>query len=307
MAGLPASFFGKVFFILQNYWGSLLAGAGRTIAIAIVGTFFGVVIGLLVGTVMTVPKQMNENPVKTGFMWAVKKLLFCYIEFFRGTPMMVQAMFIYYGMIQYANYDMGMWKAAFFIVSINTGAYMAETVRGGILSIDKGQTEGAKAIGMTHIQTMRYVIMPQAIRNIMPQIGNNLIINIKDTSVLSVISVTELFFVGKGVAGVYYLTFETYFIVYYDGDKCPTHTFLIFHKNDHYYWFEHSYEKFRGIHEYSSKKELLLDVKNKFVHDGLEENYNSDNLMLFEYQLPKYHLTVAEFYKHCENGKIVII
>ena len=287
MAGLPASFFGKVFFILQNYWGSLLAGAGRTIAIAIVGTFFGVVIGLLVGTVMTVPKQMNENPVKTGFMWAVKKLLFCYIEFFRGTPMMVQAMFIYYGMIQYANYDMGMWKAAFFIVSINTGAYMAETVRGGILSIDKGQTEGAKAIGMTHIQTMRYVIMPQAIRNIMPQIGNNLIINIKDTSVLSVISVTELFFVGKGVAGVYYLTFETYFIVYYDGDKCPTHTFLIFHKNDHYYWFEHSYEKFRGIHEYSSKKELLLDVKNKFVHDELEENYNSDNLMLFEYQLPK--------------------
>lgn len=101
--------------------------------------------------------------------------------------------------------------------------------------------------------------------------------------------------------------FETYFIVYYDGDKCPTHTFLIFHKNDHYYWFEHSYEKFRGIHEYSSKKELLLDVKNKFVHDGLEENYNSDNLMLFEYQLPKYHLTVAEFYKHCENGKTIDI
>ena len=142
MAGLPASFFGKVFFILQNYWGSLLAGAGRTIAIAIVGTFFGVVIGLLVGTVMTVPKQMNENPVKTGFMWAVKKLLFCYIEFFRGTPMMVQAMFIYYGMIQYANYDMGMWKAAFCIVSINTGAYMAVSVTGGILSKDKGLPEG---------------------------------------------------------------------------------------------------------------------------------------------------------------------
>lgn len=208
MAGLPASFFGKVFFILQNYWGSLLAGAGRTIAIAIVGTFFGVVIGLLVGTVMTVPKQMNENPVKTGFMWAVKKLLFCYIEFFRGTPMMVQAMFIYYGMIQYANYDMGMWKAAFFIVSINTGAYMAETVRGGILSIDKGQTEGAKAIGMTHIQTMRYVIMPQAIRNIMPQIGNNLIINIKDSSVLSVIGVIELYYAAKQTAGAYYWWFE---------------------------------------------------------------------------------------------------
>lgn len=213
MGSLPATFFGKVFFILQNYWGSLLAGAGRTIAIAIVGTFFGVVIGLLVGMIMTIPKQLNDNPAKTGAIWVLKKILFCYVEFFRGTPMMVQAMFIYYGILQYANVDMGMWKAAFFIVSINTGAYMAETVRGGILSIDKGQTEGAKAIGMTHMQTMWHVIMPQALRNIMPQIGNNLIINIKDTSVLSVISVTELFFVGKGVAGIYYTTFEVYFII----------------------------------------------------------------------------------------------
>ena len=91
-------------------------------------------------------------------------------------------------------------------------AEMAETVRGGILSIDPGQTEGAKAIGMNHIQTMVNVIMPQALRNIMPQIGNNLIINIKDSSVLSVIGVVELFYATKGVAGAYYTYFEAFTI-----------------------------------------------------------------------------------------------
>ncbi len=105
-----------------------------------------------------------------------------------------------------------MWFAAIFIVSINTGAYMAETVRGGILSIDPGQTEGAKAIGMTHVQTMVNVILPQALRNIMPQIGNNLIINIKDTCVLSIIGTVELFYTTKGVAGALYTYFEAFTI-----------------------------------------------------------------------------------------------
>ena len=139
-------------------------------------------------------------------------LIDIYVEVFRGTPMMVQAMFIYYGSLLLFGIDMQFMFAAFFIVSINTGAYMAETVRGGILSIDPGQTEGAKAIGMNHGQTMLNVILPQALRNIMPQIGNNLIINIKDTCVLSCISVVELFFASKSVAGTYYLYFETFTI-----------------------------------------------------------------------------------------------
>ena len=105
-----------------------------------------------------------------------------------------------------------MWFAAILIVSINTGAYMAETVRGRILSIDEGQTEGAKAIGMTHVQTMVNVILPQALRNIMPQIGNNLIINIKDTCVLSIIGTVELFYTTKGVAGALYTYFESFTI-----------------------------------------------------------------------------------------------
>ena len=135
------------------------------------------------------------------------------MELFRGTPMIVQAVFIYYGLSQVFNIQLGMWSAAFLVVSINTGAYMAESVRGGIISVDPGQMEGAKAIGMTHVQAMKNVILPQAIRNIMPQIGNNLIINIKDTSVLSVISIVDLFFVHKSVAGALYTYFESATIV----------------------------------------------------------------------------------------------
>ena len=116
--------------------------------------------------------------------------------------MIVQAMVVYYGAMSLFDIDMSAMFAGFLVVSINTGAYMAETVRGGIESIDEGQREAAVAIGMDHFQTMRYVVLPQALRNIMPQIGNNLIINIKDTSVLNVISVTELYFASKSAAGV---------------------------------------------------------------------------------------------------------
>ena len=138
----------------------------------------------------------------------VKALLTAYVEFFRGTPMMLQAAFIYYGAAQLFSVNLGMWQAAILIVSVNTGAYMAETVRGGILSVDPGQKEGAKAIGMTHLQTMLYVVLPQALRNIMPQIGNNLIINIKDTCVLSIIGTVELFFTFKSISGALYTYFE---------------------------------------------------------------------------------------------------
>lgn len=205
---LPSDFGGRILFILDQYGESLLRGAGTTFAIALVGTLVGCLIGFVVGLVQSIP----ENSKKSGkgiLLSIVKKILLIYVEVFRGTPMMVQSVFIYYG-LALLNINMSMWFAAFFIVSINTGAYMAETVRGGILSIDKGQVEGAKAIGMTYYQLMLYVILPQALLNIMPQIGNNLIINIKDSSVLSVIGVVELFFASKSVAGTYYIYFETY-------------------------------------------------------------------------------------------------
>ncbi len=211
MNSLPDDFWGRVVYLLQQYGPSFLRGAGTTMLIAVISTAVGCLIGFGVGIVQTTPAD-KAHPGKYILMKLVRFLLDAYVEIFRGTPMMVQAMFIYYGLAQLFNIHLGTMEAALFIVSINTGAYMAETVRGGILSIDPGQTEGAKAIGMTHVQTMNAVILPQALRNIMPQIGNNLIINIKDTCVLSVIGTVELFFATKSVAGAMYTYFEAFTI-----------------------------------------------------------------------------------------------
>ena len=211
MNSLPDDFWGRVVYLLQQYGPSFLRGAGTTMLIAVISTAVGCLIGFGVGIVQTTPTD-KAHPAKYFLMKVVRFLLDAYVEIFRGTPMMVQAMFIYYGLAQLFNIHLGTMEAALFIVSINTGAYMAETVRGGILSIDPGQTEGAKAIGMTHVQTMNAVILPQALRNIMPQIGNNLIINIKDTCVLSVIGTVELFFATKSVAGAMYTYFEAFTI-----------------------------------------------------------------------------------------------
>ncbi len=209
---MPTDFMGRVMVVFQRYGFSMLQGAGVSLKIALVGTIVGCMIGFAVGLVQTIPVNERDNPLKRGILWIVKLILNIYVEFFRGTPMMAQAMFIYYGLFPLMGMNPTMWEAAYFILSINTGAYMAETVRGGILSIDIGQTEGAKAIGMTHVQTMLYVILPQALRNIMPQIGNNLIINIKDSCVLSVIGVAELLYKTKSAAGALYMNFETYTI-----------------------------------------------------------------------------------------------
>ena len=209
---MPTDFLGRVMAVFSRYGVSMLQGAGVSLQIALVGTIAGCVIGFAVGIVQTIPSEKGDNPIKRGILWIVKLILNIYVEFFRGTPMMAQAMFIYYGLMPLLNINSSILNAAYFILSINTGAYMAETVRGGILSIDKGQTEGAMSIGMTHVQTMLYVILPQALRNLMPQIGNNLIINIKDTCVLSIIGTVELFYTTKGVAGALYTYFESFTI-----------------------------------------------------------------------------------------------
>ncbi len=208
-----AGFWEWVWYLVQQYGVLFLQGALMTLMLAIVGTLIGCIIGLLVGVLRTIPISPYAHPLKKAIHKLVQIVLSVYIEVFRGTPMIVQAMVVYYGSMQMFNIDMSAMFAGFLVVSINTGAYMAETVRGGIDSIDVGQTEAAKAIGMTHWQTMLTIVMPQTIRNIMPQIGNNLIINIKDTSVLNVISVTELYFSGKSAAGVFYKYFETFFII----------------------------------------------------------------------------------------------
>ena len=167
------NFFERIVYILQNYGISYLKGAGTTLLIALVSTAIGCVIGFAVGIVQTIPVDKKRDGIgKRLLLGLVKVILKAYVEIFRGTPMIVQAVFIYFGLSQMCNIQLGMWQAAFLVVSINTGAYMAESVRGGIISVDPGQMEGAKAIGMTHVQAMLKVILPQAFRNIIPQIGS---------------------------------------------------------------------------------------------------------------------------------------
>ena len=188
------TFFDWVQLVLTNYSGMILKGTGYTILLAIVGTGVGFLIGLLIGIYKTLPIR-DEDPIAKKILFKVFNfLLSVYIEVFRSTPMMVQACVIFYGFAYMTGLRLNVTTAAMIIISINTGAYMAEIVRGGIISVDKGQFEATHSIGMTHFQSMLYVILPQAIRNILPATGNQFIINIKDSCVLNVIGVTELFF-----------------------------------------------------------------------------------------------------------------
>ena len=188
-----------------KYGASYLTGMRNTLILALTATAIGCVIGFLCGVLNTIPCAPGDSPVKKFFLKLIRAIVRIYVEVFRGTPMVLQAVFLYYGLPYFTNgaqrFD-NIWAAAILVVSINTGAYMAESVRGGIISVDPGQTEGAKAIGMTHVQTMLNVILPQALRNIMPQIGNNFIINVKDTSVMFIISFTEFFAFHRYITGV---------------------------------------------------------------------------------------------------------
>lgn len=210
---MPTTFFGWVGFLIEEYGGLFVQGTINTLLIAITGTVLGFLIGLLVAIVRTIELGPKASALQRVPLKIVHGILGAYIEVFRGTPMIVQSMVIYYGTLQLTGFNMPRMAAAIFVISINTGAYMAEIVRGGIISIDRGQTEAAHSIGLTHWQTMVNVVLPQAIRNIMPSIGNEFIINIKDSSVLNVISVTELFFMAKSAAGTYFRYFEVYFII----------------------------------------------------------------------------------------------
>lgn len=205
------TFFGQVTKILKDNWPQFLRGAGLTLLISITGTIAGLIIGLLIGVYRTAPIAKNKAlaMLQTLFGW----FLNVYIEIFRGTPMIVQSMVIYYGTAQAFGVSIDRTIAAIFIVSINTGAYMSEIVRGGIFAVDKGQFEAATALGMTHNQTMRKVVLPQVVRNILPATGNEFVINIKDTSVLNVISVVELYFSGNTIATQTYQYFQTFTII----------------------------------------------------------------------------------------------
>lgn len=186
------------------------SGIAKTIIISLIGTIIGLLIGLIVAIVRTTPSPADK--VKSGLLKLLQGLTSIYITFFRGTPMIVQAMVMYYGFKKITGIELDRMFAACLIVSINTGAYLTEVVRGGIEGVSKGQTEAAQTLGLSHFKTMRLIILPQAMRSALPAIGNEFIINVKDTSVLNVISVTELYFTTKSIASNNFMFFETYFV-----------------------------------------------------------------------------------------------
>ena len=196
----------------SKYGGTYVGGIQKTLILALVGTAIGCLIGFICGILQTIPVRQNDSRIKKILLGLIRVIIRVYIEVFRGTPMILQAVFIFYGLPYFTNNALqfkGKWLVSIVVVSINTGAYMAESVRGGIISVDPGQTEGAMAIGMTHFQTMTSVILPQALRNIMPQIGNNFIINVKDTSVMFIIGFADFFSIHKSVTGATFLYFPS--------------------------------------------------------------------------------------------------
>ncbi len=206
------SFLNDVLNIFIKYYPQLLTGVGNTLLIALTSTVAGLALGLLTGVVRTAP--MSKNPVLRALHKLLNAIIAIYVEIFRGTPMMVQSMVIYWGYAFATGGDtLPLIPSGILIVSINTGAYMAEIVRGGIISIDRGQFEGAMSIGMTHAQTMFKVIIPQVMRNILPSVSNEFVINIKDTSVLNVIGVTELYYFAGIIKRQNFQTFQTYLVV----------------------------------------------------------------------------------------------
>lgn len=207
---LPTNLLGAALAIAQRYAPLFVYGAKNTLTIALSATLIGLVIGLGVGILRSLPMSPLDSKLKRLTTVSIRRLTSIYVEVFRGTPMMVQAIFIYYAFLPL--FKSSKLVAGIVIVSINTGAYMAEIVRAGIQSLDKGQNEAARAMGMNNFQTMIYVVLPQAIKNAFPAIGNEFVVNIKDTSVLNVIGVTELYFQSISVAGINFRYQDTFFV-----------------------------------------------------------------------------------------------
>lgn len=174
------------FFITDEGYLDTLIGLGNTVLVAV----SGLVIGVLIGIIIAVIKLL---PVKNNGITVLKKAADIYVAFFRGTPIVVQLLLMYFvilpaiGLVNIPALVVGM--IAF---GLNSGAYVSEMMRGGILSVDSGQTEAGRTLGLSYYQTMKLIVLPQAIKNIIPMIGNEFIVLIKETSVLSFITILDL-------------------------------------------------------------------------------------------------------------------
>lgn len=201
-----------ILFLATKYSSTFLKATWVTLYIAVIGTILGFLLGFLIGVINTTKIAPEDGPVKKFLFRFVKAIAMIYMEVFRDTPMIVQGMVIYYGLRQ-GDVLITSAIAGILVTLLNTGAYMGETVRGGINSVDPGQKEGALAMGMSHAGAMFYVVIPQALKNVFPEMGNTFLNNLKMTSVLNVIGVSELFLAAKTAGGSYYKYFEAYLVI----------------------------------------------------------------------------------------------
>ncbi len=179
----------------------LMRGLKLTVEIAVGGLFCGFILGSIAGL------------MKLAQSIFTRKIAGVYVEAIRGTPMLVQAMFLYYGIPMAVGVRITPITAGIIIIAVNSGAYIAEIVRGAVQSIDPGQVEAGRSIGLTRSQTMRYVVWPQALKRMIPPLGNQFIISLKDTSLLMVIGVGELMRTGQEITSVNFRAFEVYLAV----------------------------------------------------------------------------------------------
>lgn len=174
------------FFINKNGYSTVLLGLKNTMIIAITGLIIGILLGTIIATVRVVPKS---NPVLT----VLDKLSQLYVSLFRGTPIVVQLLIFYYVLMPLLNLHINSVGVAVVVFGMNSGAYISEIMRAGILSVDPGQMEGGRSVGLSYGTTMLKIVIPQAIKNILPTLGNEFISLIKETSVVSFVGATDLY------------------------------------------------------------------------------------------------------------------
>lgn len=174
------------FFINKNGYSTVLLGLKNTMIIAITGLIIGILLGTIIATVRVVPKS---NPVLT----VLDKLSQLYVSLFRGTPIVVQLLIFYYVLMPLLNLHINSVGVAVVVFGMNSGAYISEIMRAGILSVDPGQMEGGRSVGLSYGTTMLKIVIPQAIKNILPTLGNEFISLIKETSVVSFVGTTDLY------------------------------------------------------------------------------------------------------------------
>jgi len=216
LASLPpqGAILKTMLYLIENYYEIILYGLGVTILLSVVGTLGGFLLAMMVAQARVVEiDQKRDTMAQKVTKVILRKLSIFYVTIFRGTPMIVQAMIIYYGVASLRIFPW--WSplpAGLLIVTVNTTAYISEVLRGGVSAVDPGQMEAARTLGLNRKQAMRHVVWPQAIKNALPGIGNEFVVNLKDTAVLSVISVVDLFYSVRQSASATYRYLEAFLI-----------------------------------------------------------------------------------------------